>query len=387
MTLEHKIKTSFIRKAASFIGRYACIVGLGIAALAAYSCGSDMQDGNAADSYSEISESNNIVEDTTPEIHPYVKTCLKDGEKGGGDGYPLKEDNKFVEWDKECPKGYKYFPFPIPPWDCNDSVKSIHPKADELCNNIDDDCDGNIDEGIKVKCFTGCGEGKFICVDGKYAGCDAPTKCCTPGSITDAVSCPYTPGVYLFVIDNSGSMSTSDPNKLRYKGAIKFIGQIEDEEKSGLIVYSSYASIVGEITNNKEEITNYLNNAINKSPDGETNIPGAMYLALEEINTHSERKIIILLTDGQSNIGTFDPSQIRNEAEYQGITIFSLGLGTEVNNSDLEQIATQNGDYYFINSANDIASIYDTIFKTTKYESWKLCGENKQWLQKFGECE
>ena len=32
--------------------------------------------------------------------------------------------------------------------DCNDRSGAVHPGADELCNAVDDDCDGSVDEGI-----------------------------------------------------------------------------------------------------------------------------------------------------------------------------------------------------------------------------------------------
>src|SRR5581483_7658892 len=34
--------------------------------------------------------------------------------------------------------------------DCNDADPDVHPEAAEVCNGLDDNCDGNIDEGLAV---------------------------------------------------------------------------------------------------------------------------------------------------------------------------------------------------------------------------------------------
>src|SRR3989344_1084737 len=65
--------------------------------------------------------------------------------------------------------------------DCNDhpeqnewgvSGADVYPGAPELCNLVDDDCDGQTDEGLLAKCSTICGKGYEECIDGKMV-CDA----------------------------------------------------------------------------------------------------------------------------------------------------------------------------------------------------------------------
>ena len=46
------------------------------------------------------------------------------------------------------------------------------PKPEE-CNGLDDDCDGQVDEGLKQPCDAGCGQGEQTCSNGAWSSCSA----------------------------------------------------------------------------------------------------------------------------------------------------------------------------------------------------------------------
>lgn len=61
--------------------------------------------------------------------------------------------------------------------DCNDSNPKVHPEAREICNDLDDDCDGETDEGENV---TGC-RPFYRDSDGDGFGIGDDSKClCKP---------------------------------------------------------------------------------------------------------------------------------------------------------------------------------------------------------------
>ncbi|MEW5801121.1 MAG: MopE-related protein [bacterium] len=59
------------------------------------------------------------------------------------------------------------------PNDCNDNDATINPAAQEVCDNMDNDCDDKIDEDLTQTCPDG--EGKASCQNGQWVGCCVPT--------------------------------------------------------------------------------------------------------------------------------------------------------------------------------------------------------------------
>ena len=68
--------------------------------------------------------------------------------------------------------------------DCNDLDAAIHPGATEICNDIDDNCNEQIDEGVKTTYYRDSdGDG--------YGNASVTTQACAvpPGYVTDNTDC------------------------------------------------------------------------------------------------------------------------------------------------------------------------------------------------------
>jgi hypothetical protein len=68
--------------------------------------------------------------------------------------------------------------------DCDDGDASVGPDAEELCNGIDDNCDGQIDEGVTATFWPDADDDGFGAADGAVEACDLPD-----GFVANAEDC------------------------------------------------------------------------------------------------------------------------------------------------------------------------------------------------------
>ncbi|MBK7887498.1 MAG: putative metal-binding motif-containing protein [Bacteroidetes bacterium] len=68
--------------------------------------------------------------------------------------------------------------------DCDDNAAAVNPAATEVCNSIDDDCDGSIDEGVLLTFYADADGDSYGNAAVSVQACVAPL-----GYVADATDC------------------------------------------------------------------------------------------------------------------------------------------------------------------------------------------------------
>ena len=139
---------------------------------------------------------------------------------------------------------------------------------------------------------------------------------------------PVRDAAVVLCIDTSGSMAATDIVPTRSAAsrtaAQTFIAGVPNGTRIGIVAFSSAALPLGSLTEDRgvarEEVARL------PEPNGGTAIGDALVTASRMLPP-AGRRAIVLVTDGVNNAGT-DPLAVAASIGAQGISIFTIGIGT-----------------------------------------------------------
>ncbi|MGF7048959.1 Ca-activated chloride channel family protein [Paenibacillus sp. DS2015] len=172
----------------------------------------------------------------------------------------------------------------------------------------------------------------------------------------------------VLVIDNSGSMSETDPTNGRYEAAKNLVNKMDSKKQVAVVEFSDEAKLVQpfiQLKNQayKDEVYETIDSLV--TSDGGTEFRLALQASLQHIEEQQDPErgtMVILLSDG------FSEMDLNHDlAGYQEQKIVVNTIGLSVVNGEgsglLNEIALRTGgQYYDVTNADEISNIFETIY-------------------------
>ncbi len=135
----------------------------------------------------------------------------------------------------------------------------------------------------------------------------------------------------IFVVDVSLSMLAEDfkPNRLQVsKDKILDFVSLRPTDRIAIVMFSEKVFTLLPLTTDLELVKRAINDIQAGFLGSGTNIGDALALGVARgIQSLAKNKVIILLTDGVSNVGTMTPLQAADEAQKAGIKVYAIAIG------------------------------------------------------------
>lgn len=165
------------------------------------------------------------------------------------------------------------------------------------------------------------------------------------------------------VLDRSGSM-TGKPLEYVKRAAAFVVEQIGASDRFSLVTFDDQVDVLCPA----QQVTNkdYLKSVIEGvQPGGSTNLCGGFLRGCQEVLMEAKPgqvNRVVLLTDGQANVGVTDPSilaaKARSVAE-KGISVTAIGVGEQFNEDLLIAMSEAGrGNYYYIKNPDQIPGVF-----------------------------
>jgi Ca-activated chloride channel family protein len=162
----------------------------------------------------------------------------------------------------------------------------------------------------------------------------------------------------ILVADLSGSMSETDfhPNRLAVaKESMSQFVEGRPSDNIGMVAFADYAALVCPMTPQYQTVKQFIDRLDFRQFGEKTAIGDALALASKHLDkSQAKSKVAVLLTDGAQTAGETDPIKAAEVAAALGITIHTIGIGSErlftnleFDPETLQKIADLTGGRYF----------------------------------------
>jgi Ca-activated chloride channel family protein len=163
------------------------------------------------------------------------------------------------------------------------------------------------------------------------------------------------------VLDVSGSMAGE--KLAQAKDAVRqALARLREEDSLSLVTFGSEVRSVLEPTAVSDQARRVITSALQEiSAGGMTALCGGLELGIAKaLGARRDTSLVLLLSDGQANIGETDLEQMGHRAfsaRRNGLIVSTLGVGSDYNEALMVEIAMQGGGrFYHIQRANQIGA-------------------------------
>ena len=158
-----------------------------------------------------------------------------------------------------------------------------------------------------------------------------------------------------FALDYSGSMSESAIADME-SAVSRFLGMMDPNDRAAMVKFSTDVQRVAGICSPGEA------GLVLDHPWHGSGERTALYDAIWTVCISSRLNAAVVLTDGQENESSRSLGQVTGRANSLGIPLFTIGLGSEIDDGTLNSIASSTGGQYFYSpGSGQLQQIYDAI--------------------------
>jgi len=177
----------------------------------------------------------------------------------------------------------------------------------------------------------------------------------------------------VFVLDASGSVADTFERSMNLtRKIVEGLNFNGGRTRAGVVTYGDQAQIRFKLNEYTDQVS-VLNGIAFTQENGGTNTAGGIEMAVNQVFTAADgdragdENVMIVITDGQSNINENMTPVMAEQARRSGIKIYAIGIGENgrVDRGELNEIATNpdNEHAYVVTQESDVEEVADRVLR------------------------